>query len=68
VIVVGPPALTESVAVSVLPAFVPVTVCVPGVVAWHVLAEQDPLGVIANVVELVTSPRLLLNTSKAVAV
>jgi hypothetical protein len=61
-------ATTVSVAVSVLPVSVAVTVCAPAEVAVHeaVALLHDPFGEIENAVEPVTFPRLLLNESNAV--
>ena len=61
-------ACTVSVAVSVLPLTVAVTVCAPNAFAVQdaVALLHDPSGEIANVAEPVTSPRLLLNWSNAV--
>ena len=61
-------ALTVSVAVSVLPASLAVTVCAPVAVAEHVATVHEPSGAIVNVVELVTFPRLLVNASNPVVV
>ena len=56
-------ATTVSVAVSVLPETVAVTVCAPVDVTVQeaVALLHDPLGEIANVVDAVASPRLLLS-------
>ena len=61
-------ASTVSVAVSVLPLNVAVTVCAPNAVAVQdaVALLHDPFGEIANVVGAGDVPRLLLNWSKAV--
>lgn len=61
-------ALTVSEAVSVWPASLAVTVCAPVAVAEHVAPMHEPSGAIVNVVELVTSPRLLANWSDPVVV
>ncbi|MND08222.1 hypothetical protein D3C83_306980 [compost metagenome] len=60
--------MTVRVDVPVLPALVPVTVCDPVTVAVQVAVVHDPFGVIENVVEVVTSPTLLLAASNPSAV
>jgi hypothetical protein len=62
------PALTVRLAVAVFPLSSPVTVCDPATEAVQDEPVQEPSGVIENVVAPVTSPRLLLNWSKPVAV
>ena len=51
-----PAALTVSVAVAVWPASVPVTVWVPAELVVQEAVEQEPSGVMAKVVLMVTSP------------
>src|SRR5919201_2673532 len=60
--------LTCSVAVPVLPAFVPVTVCAPETGAVHVAPVQEPFGEIENVVPEVRSPSELSYWSRPSAV
>ena len=62
----GAEELTVSVAVAVFEVKVAVTVCAPVTDAEQVGPEHDPLGEIANAVEPVTTPRLLLKASNAV--
>src|SRR5438128_9807059 len=62
------PAFTVRLAVAVLPLLLPVTVCPPAVAAVQLAPVQEPFGAMVKVVEAVTSPRLLLPASKAVAV
>src|SRR6266542_6900747 len=53
------PVLTMRDAVPVLPSFVPVTVCGPGMKAEQLSPVQSPSGEMLNVVVAVTSPRSL---------
>jgi hypothetical protein len=62
------PAVTSSEAVPVLPAFLPVTVCVPAAEAVQVAPVQEPFGAIEKVVLAVTSPRELSYWSRPSAV
>src|ERR671935_289450 len=62
------PAVTVSVAVPVLPALVPVTVCVPAAEAVQVAPVHEPSGAIEKVVLAVTSPGELSYWSRPSAV
>jgi hypothetical protein len=53
---------------EVLPLYVPLTVCEPAMLAVQPAPVHEPLGLIENVVEPVTSPRLLPYASNASAV
>src|SRR5262249_25653803 len=60
--------LTERLACAVFPLSLAVTVCEPAVAAVHIAPVHEPSGEILKVVVAVTSPILLLKTSKACAV
>ncbi len=62
------PTVTFSVAVSDLSPLFPVTVCAPTDVPVQAAPAHEPAGVIANVVDEVTSPRELFAASKPSAV
>ena len=68
VTVEGRPALTVSVAVSVMPESWAVTVCTPAVVALQVAPVHVPSGEIVKVELPVSSPSGLLCTSKPATV
>src|SRR4051812_34637150 len=62
------PATTVNVALLVLPASVPVIVCVPATVAVQTFAVHEPSGMIAKLVCVVTSPTELFAASNPSAV